>query len=103
MNFIGIKGMDMKKRFLRPLSFVGKSLAWSLLLYMVCMFIFNRDEMSAGFKKYRQGQIAETQKTEQRDPSANIPQISTEKHSFVYAAGRMVLEELVKTITSFRK
>ena len=99
------KSMGMKKQFLRPISFIGKSLLWSLLLYMTCMFIFNWDEMSAGFKKYRQGnQLAQTQKTVQEPSAASAtPQINSDKRSVVYAAARMALEELVKTITAFHK
>ncbi len=87
----------MKKHSLRITYFIGKSILWSVLLYMVCMMVFNWDEMSAGFKQYRNGTIAVTNPLIQ--PDSLLPQATDNaKHSVISAVIMIGVEQITKAL-----
>jgi hypothetical protein len=91
----------MKKHPQRIVYFVGKSMLWSVLLYMVCMLVFNWDEMSAGFKQYRNGTIAQSQQIVQPD---STPQTTYNvKHSVIATVIKISVEQIVKAVTTHSK
>ncbi|HXS36474.1 MAG TPA: hypothetical protein VN721_07215 [Flavipsychrobacter sp.] len=51
----------MKSRILKNGVFIGKSLLWSLLLYVICMAIINKDEIAAIFRNKNDIQTAQAQ------------------------------------------
>lgn len=54
----------MKSQLQEKSVFIGKSLLWSLLLYVICMAIINKDEIVAAFKNKNDIQMAQTQMPE---------------------------------------
>jgi hypothetical protein len=91
----------MKKRSIKSIAFVGKSLLWSVLLYMTCMFVFNWDEVSVGFKQYRNGNIAQSRPLILPD---SIPQVSYNvRHSIITAAVKIGVEQIAKAVTGLNK
>ena len=91
----------MKKHSFRSVTFIGKSIVWSVLLYMTCMFIFNWDEVTTGYKQYRNGNIAQSQPIIQPD---SITQVSySTQHSIISAAIKIGVEQIVKAVTTFNK
>ena len=91
----------MKRHLLRPFSFIGKSLLWSVVLYISFMVIFNWDDVSAGYKKYRTGvNIAQVQPPQENNATPQIN--SDEKHS-VFGAAIGTIGEIAKLIFTLHK
>lgn len=98
----------MQKRISQPLSFIGKSLFWSVLLYIACMVVINWDEMSARFH-HEATHIVEAHPVVPANPVAIIPvsspQISDDdiKTEATSSVTHIVIEQLVKFLPSLHK
>ena len=85
----------MKARLLKHISFVGKSMLWSVLLYMAFVLTFNWDDVATGFKQYRNNlPVASTAVS-----THNIPATEA-KHSVVVAVIKTVVAEFSKVAAS---
>ena len=90
----------MKKRFLHHLGFAGKSLMWSLFLYTFLMVCINWDDVSNGFKKYRNDSFASNIITPPpADASAQTKNDDSHKHSATFAAIKTVADLLVNLVS----
>lgn len=97
----------MQKRFSQPITFIGKSLFWSVLLYMACMMVINWDDMSAHFNK-QNANIVQVQPTLPANPVAVIPVTSPQinddaNHAAVTSVTKIIIDQVAKAITSMRK
>lgn len=79
----------MKARLLKRVSFVGKSLLWSVILYMAFVLTFNWDDVATGFQQYRNNLPITKAVVASEIPSGT-------KHSVLVAAIKTVVAEFGK-------
>ena len=97
----------MKKRFSQPVTFISRSLFWSVLLYMACMAVINWDEMTSHFRKQHTNIV----RIEPAIP--NIPEVVTiapspqinddANHSVLSSASKIIIEQVSKAIIGSHK
>jgi len=87
----------MKAWLLKRASFVGKSLLWSVLLYMAFILTFSWDDVSSGFKQYRNNLPVASSEATQETPAPNAA-----KRSVVVAIIKTVVAEFGKATTAVR-
>lgn len=80
----------MKARLLKRISFVGKSLLWSVILYMAFVLTFNWDDVATGFQQYRNNLPVTNAVVANEIPSSGT------KHSVLVAAIKTVVAEFGK-------
>ena len=93
----------MKKRVLHHIGFAGKSLMWSMLFYTILMICINWDDVSTGFKKYKNenlvSNITATISPQTVTDAPTSKNDNSQKHSTVFAAIKTVVDLFGKIIS----
>ena len=88
----------MKKRF----AFIGKSMLWSLLLYVVMMLAFNWDEVSNVVTGKNMITVVNNAQPEQQISGVNTPTVTPASISTHSGAVKSILA-ILKTISGISK